>query len=97
MLDIQGIRYLTYKEATNRLDVSKDTIAVWVSRGKITGYSFGFGREKYVRESEIDAMGKLLPLDISAQKQNTTIEDRLTQVERQLEKLLSGNKVYAGR
>jgi len=96
MLEIENVRYLTYREATNRLNVSKDTIAVWVSRGKITGYSFGFGKEKFVRESDIDAMGKLLPLEVSAQK-SETLEDRVNSLVEQKIKQLFPDKVLAGR
>jgi len=78
------------------LNVSKDTIAVWVSRGKITGYSFGFGKEKFVRESDIDAMGKLLPLEVSAQK-SETLEDRVNSLVEQKIKQLFHDKVLAGR
>src|SRR5579859_1701968 len=61
MIDIHGELYLDVREAAARLGVKPETLYAYVSRGRLTSFRRGVGRNRLYRKAEIDALLTLQP------------------------------------
>jgi excisionase family DNA binding protein len=61
MQEIDGALYLTAEEAIALLGVKRATLYAYVSRGVLSSYRKGVGRERLYRRAEIDALLNIRP------------------------------------
>ncbi len=63
MIEIDGVEYLTAREAAHLLGVKLATLYAYASRGRIQSYRRGVRRERFYRRSEIEALLRLQPAE----------------------------------
>jgi citrate synthase len=58
---VDGVTFLTAREAAERLGVKVETLYAYASRGRIRSYRRGVGRARLYRADEIDALTRIRP------------------------------------
>ena len=61
MVEISGVRYLTVDEVCALLQVKRETIYAYVSRGVLRSYKQGIKRQRLYREDEVIALLSIQP------------------------------------
>lgn len=62
-VQIDGEIYYTTDEACDHLHVSRDTLNRMAGDGRLRKYRQGFARTVYYRQSELDALKAMRPVD----------------------------------
>ncbi|MEX2223309.1 MAG: helix-turn-helix domain-containing protein [Candidatus Rokuibacteriota bacterium] len=61
MVVIDGEEYVTGDEAAGLLEVKRETLYAYVSRGMLKSYRQGIKRQRLYRRAEIEALRRLAP------------------------------------
>jgi excisionase family DNA binding protein len=67
-IEMDGVMYYSTEEACDYLGLSRDTLNRMTKDGRLHKYRQGFARTVYYRQSELDALRAIRPVDDEAEK-----------------------------